>query len=101
MNANEIIRFRRYLREHDLENLENRRAFHENFEWLEGYWRNKPVLANIDGFCGKYGAFYSGIVDIETLAQQLASEGVVRNSRDRFYRPSSLSERRASRLVRW
>ncbi len=43
MKANEITLFRNYLEEHDPENKEARRTFHENYEWLEGYWRNSKI----------------------------------------------------------
>ena len=87
MKAQEIIDFQRHLLEHDPENLENRRAFHETFEWLEGYWRSHNHLVNFDGFCREYGNYFGGIAEIETLAQQLAAEGVVGNSRDPNYQP--------------
>ena len=87
MKAQEIIDFRQYLLEKDLENLENRRAFHETFEWLEGYWRSHNKLVDFDGFCSKYGGYFGSIAEFETLAKQLAAEGVVGNSRDLNYQP--------------
>ncbi len=39
MMAFEIREFTEYLNKHDPENKELRRIFHENYEWIEGYFR--------------------------------------------------------------
>lgn len=52
MIAYEIRQFKDYLNQHDPENKELRRIFHENYEWLEGYFRSRWGRNNPSAPCG-------------------------------------------------
>jgi|GEM_PF-5849937 hypothetical protein len=89
MNAAEIIYFRRFLDIHDPENRDNRRAFHENYEWLEGYWRSQFGENYFDQVWKKYGAYYwENVPKLKNIAQVLAGLRPVGNNENPGYDPT-------------
>ena len=55
--------------------LKDRRLLHENYEWLEHFWRYKYNNGNasIDSFIREKGLFYWGLENIKGLAREFAS----------------------------
>ena len=69
----------------DLDNKEIRRRFHENYEWLESYWKRKFVGNNGNQqFCNNHGEFYWQIDDIKNIAKELMKLRPVGASNNNF-----------------
>ena len=69
----------------DLENKEVRRRFHENYEWLESYWKRKFGGNNGDQlFCNNHGGFYWQINEIKNIAKVLTKIRPVGASNNNF-----------------
>jgi hypothetical protein len=69
----------------DIENKEVRRRFHENYEWLESYWKRKFGGNNGNQlFCNNHGEFYWQIDDIKNTAKQLTAIRPVGSSNNNF-----------------
>jgi len=69
----------------DLENKEFRRRFHENYEWLESYWKRKFAGNNGNQqFCNNHGEFYWQIDDIKILGKALVKLRPVGASNNNF-----------------
>jgi len=69
----------------DLENKEIRRRFHENYEWLESYWKIKFGGNNGDQlFCNNHGEFYWQINEIKNIAKELTKIRPVGASNNNF-----------------
>jgi hypothetical protein len=87
MTAEEIQLFRHRLQS-DEEYREARRAFHEAYEWLEGYWRTNRQVGTFGSFCDRFGAyFWNSVPEVRGLAGRLACEGFVGDSM-RNFRPN-------------
>jgi uncharacterized UPF0160 family protein len=72
ITAGEIYEFRRRL-ENDPENHEARRSFHENYEWLEGYWRSQFGKNYFDKVWKTNGEFYwQNVQPLREIAASLA-----------------------------
>lgn len=91
MNAIDILRFRQKLDE-DVENKEFRRTLHENYEWLDGYWRQKWERDGnnaIIRFCNAFGEFYwQNVSIIPELANELGMLGPIGSSKNSDYSPA-------------
>jgi hypothetical protein len=72
----------------DSENLEFRRRLHENYEWLEAYWKEKFPTTEFDGFCMEYGQYYWAIPEIKSYAIAIVKLPPVGNSKNEHYNPS-------------
>ncbi|MFZ5821221.1 MAG: hypothetical protein ACOYYJ_15100 [Chloroflexota bacterium] len=84
----EIQKFRERLT-CDPENWEARRSFHENYEWLEGYWRSQFGENYFEQVWDKDGDYYwQNIPDIQQIAKEFAVRQPVGNNRDVHYQPS-------------
>lgn len=71
MKAYEIKMFRERLQV-DPDNLNIRRVFHEQYEWLESYLKEKYVSNEIDKFCSEYHQFFWTIDAIRNVARKLS-----------------------------
>jgi len=72
MKAYEIEMFRQRLAE-DPDNLNIRRTMHEQYEWLDSYWKEKYGDANqIDKFCDEYEKFYWECAEVREVARKLS-----------------------------
>lgn len=84
MVSNEILDFINRLNV-DIENKELRRRFHENYEWLESYWKRKFRGNNSSQlFCNYHGEFYWQIDDIKNIAKTLVGVRPVGDSNNKF-----------------
>jgi hypothetical protein len=73
ITASVIHDFRRRL-ENDMENRESRRSFHENYEWLEGYWQSQFGENFFEKFWETSGEFYwQNIPHLREIAASLAA----------------------------
>jgi len=98
VSAIEIADFRRRL-EADPENREARRSFHENFEWLEGYWRSQFGDHYFDVAWDKYGDyFWEHVREVQQVAQVIAGLPPVGNNKDKNYEPS-MEVKQATKLL--
>lgn len=77
MDADFINDFRRKLAE-DCCYHKSRQDFHENYEWIEGYWRANSM--DCDRFCIKYGAYFWSLPIIQELSKEFAFSECVGNS---------------------
>lgn len=69
----------------DLENKELRRKFHENYEWLESYWKRKYNVNNGEQlFCNHHADFYWQIDAIKNIAKRLSIMKPVGSSTQNF-----------------
>lgn len=69
----------------DIENKEIRRKFHENYEWLESYWKRKFGGNNGDQlFCNNHDEFYWQMNEIKNIAKELAIMRPVGASNNNF-----------------
>jgi hypothetical protein len=84
MNAFDILSFRQHLEMNDPENKELRRTFHENYEWLDGYWRSNWKKAGNNAiflFCETFGEyFWQNFPRIGELASSMGRLGLIGNS---------------------
>lgn len=80
MGAIEIQEFRRRLAE-DLAYDTSRKAFHEQYEWLEAYFSEKFDKNGFEKFCITYNDFYWGIDELREIARGFASLDPVGNSK--------------------
>lgn len=85
MNADFINVFRKKIIR-DKDNRKFRRDFHENYEWLESYWRGK--FSTLEKFCKKYGKYFWSLKNIQDLAKKLAFTRCMGNSKDSSYKPT-------------
>ncbi len=71
----------------DKEHHRDRRNFHENYEWLEHFWRYKYKKGDnsIDDFITQKGQFYWNIKSIRVLAKEFASIECVGSNKDPDY----------------
>lgn len=89
MRASEINNFRRHLDQRDLENKENRRVLHENYEWLEGYWQSNHRIHGFDQFCQLYGNYlWTNVPETQESAIELSHHGPIGNNRNTDYFPT-------------
>lgn len=89
MMAYEIRQFKEYLDLHDSENRELRRVFHENYEWLEGYFRSRWGNNGFNTFCNKFGEHcYTKVAGIPELANRIGEMGPIGDSTDPNYEPN-------------
>jgi hypothetical protein len=74
MNANMLTDIINKIRS-DNDHLEDRRVLHENYEWLEHFWRNKYNRGDqsIDDFITEKANFYWGTDKVKQLAKNFAS----------------------------
>ena len=86
MSARELIYVIQTLKQ-DGEHYGARRTIHENYEWLEGFWRHKyNKSANpIDDFVKDKGKFYWGLEEIRDLAKAFASIECVGSNKEFDY----------------
>jgi len=88
MDANDIMDFREKIR-NDKSYHELRRDFHENYEWLEAYWRGiygrQGRVGSLDDFCKKYGAYFWSFKKIRDLAKIFAFDECVGKSENPSY----------------
>ncbi len=84
----EIREFRARLA-NDQENWEARRSLHENYEWLEGYWRSQFGENFFEQVWATYGEYYwQNIPRIQQIAIEFANRNPVGNNQDANYQPS-------------
>jgi hypothetical protein len=88
MRASDVTMLRDYLNQMDPKNLENRRRFHENYEWLEGYWRDSWGTSGFNKFSEKLGAYYWSVDGFQTLANELAGMSPIGDSTKPNYEPN-------------
>jgi len=89
MSAYEITAFREHLDQQDPENKEIRRTFHENYEWLEGYWRSSWKNNGFQNFCNKFGKyFWEHIAELPELAREFGWLGPIGDSCLEGYEPN-------------
>jgi len=88
INAWEVLEFRKRL-ESDPENRDARCSFHENYEWLEGYWRSQFCKHFFDQVWEKYGDYYwQNVPEIQQIAQKFAKLPPVGNNKNPDYSPT-------------
>lgn len=80
MGSAEIQEFRRRMTL-DKEYDECRKAFHEQYEWLESYFTEKFENNEFEEFCLKYGNFYWNIEELREIARRYSSLNPVGNSK--------------------
>ena len=69
----------------DIDNKEIRRRFHENYEWLESYWKRKFAGNNGNQqFCNNHAGFYWQIDDVKSIAKDLTKLRPVGASNNNF-----------------
>ncbi len=84
----EIQAFRQRLAD-DQENWEARRSLHENYEWLEGYWRSQFGENFFEQVWSMHGEYYwQNIPRIQDIANEFANRDPVGNNQDANYQPS-------------
>ncbi|MBN1364692.1 MAG: hypothetical protein JW976_07810 [Syntrophaceae bacterium] len=84
----EVLKFRRRL-ESDPDNLDARRSFHENYEWLEGYWLSKFGEYHFDKVWKKYGNYYwQNLPEIQQISRKFADLRPVGNNENLNYEPT-------------
>lgn len=84
----EIREFRKRLAS-DPENWEARRSLHENYEWLEGYWRSQFGENYFDQSWTTNGEYYwQNIPRIQEIANEFVNREPVGNNQDINYHPS-------------
>jgi len=88
MQASDVTMLRQHLYQMDPENLENRRRFHENYEWLEGYWRDRWWTNGFKKFHENLGGYYWSIDGLRDLAHELAKMGPIGDSTKPNYEPN-------------
>lgn len=94
-----IVRFRDKLQK-DQDNLSVRRKLHENYEWLESFWREKYNGENlIDQFSREFNDFYWELEDVREIARRFSSYPPVGNSKMNFDPSESL--KRATYYLRF
>lgn len=71
----------------DSEYLTSRRTLHENYEWLEAYWRGRFINSRnpFEDFISEKGQFYWRLVNIKALAIKLATIECVGSSNNEDY----------------
>lgn len=88
MNADIINEFRRKIAD-DKEYHRSRQDFHENYEWLEAYWRGKfrspDKFRSLGKFCEEYGPYFWSLKKIQDLAKEFAFDECVGNSDNPSY----------------
>lgn len=82
MNANLIQNFRRKIAS-DAEYRRSRRDFHENYEWIEAYWRER--FDDVDQFCRMCGPRFWSLEEVRNSAREFALEECVGNSENPSY----------------
>ena len=88
MRASEITMFRKHLKD-DPENLAFRRTFHENYEWLEGYWHSHEEVHSFDRFCQLYGEYYwEQVASVQSFAAEVGTLGPIGSSTRPNYAPT-------------
>lgn len=88
MDINEIRAFRERLAS-DPENREARRSLHENYEWLEGYWRSQFGGNFFDQVWQAYGEYYwQSFPRLKEIATEFANQKPVGNNQNIDYAPS-------------
>jgi hypothetical protein len=98
MYSTNLVRFREKLQK-DNENLSARRKLHENYEWLESFWRKKYNGENlIDQFSREFEDFYWELEDFRDIARKFSSYPPVGNSKMNFDPSEKL--RRATYFLR-
>lgn len=91
MIAEEIHYFIERLNQ-DPENKDVRRRFHENYEWLESYWKVKFNSNNGDQlFCNYHGEFYWSIDEVKSLARNFCQIRPVGSSNNNFQTTTHIS----------
>jgi hypothetical protein len=88
MEASDVTMLRQHLYQLDPDNLENRRRFHENYEWLEGYWRDRWGTSGFNKFHEKLGEYYWSLDGFRDLAHELAKMGPIGDSTKPNYEPN-------------
>lgn len=88
MQASDVTMLRQHLYQMDPDNLENRRRFHENYEWLEGYWRDRWGNNGFNKFHEKLGVYYWYMIGFSNLANELANMGPIGDSTKPNYEPN-------------
>jgi hypothetical protein len=86
----------------DKEHHNDRRVLHENYEWLEHYWRYKYRNGDnsINDFIVEKGKFYWGLEIIRNFAREFASmECVGSNKNDRYAQTDEIA--RATMYLRY
>jgi len=84
MNANEIDSFRDRL-SNDQDNLNVRRSFHEQYEWLEAFWQHRYGKSNhISRFAQEFESFYWVIPEIKALTAEFSAYTPVGSSSRNF-----------------
>lgn len=82
MDANLIQEFRRKIAS-DEEYRRSRRDFHENYEWMEAYWREK--YRDLDQFCRVCGPHFWSLEEARNSAREFASDECVGSSKNPSY----------------
>ena len=84
MISEEIQLFRNKLRQ-DPVNQNNRRLFHELFEWLESFWnRNYAGNNGLSNFSNQFDDFYWNIPELKKLSGRLCMYPPIGNSNNNF-----------------
>lgn len=67
----------------DNEHLNDRRIFHENYEWLEGYWKDNFNGHNgsINDFISHRGVYFWNLLEVRNIAKGIASIECVGSNR--------------------
>jgi len=88
MDINEIRAFRVRLAS-DPETWEARRSLHENYEWLEGYWRSQFGENFFEKVWQVHGEYYwQNFPRLKEIAAEFAKRKPVGNSQNIDYAPS-------------
>ena len=84
----EIHEFRNYL-VNDPENREARRSFHENYEWLEGYWRSQFGDNYFEQTWRRSGKYcWENLSHLQNIAASLADLPPVGDNEKEAYEPN-------------
>ena len=86
MEAYQIHLFREKLAK-DKRNLDARREFHEQYEWLESYWQRRYRNNHVARFSSEFNSFYWELPELKELARKFSSYPPVGNSK-RDFEPS-------------
>lgn len=83
MDANLLTDVIRNIRA-DNEHLNDRRIFHENYEWLEGYWKDNFNRHNgsIIDFISHRGVYFWNLIEVRNIGKEMASIECVGSSRN-------------------
>ncbi|MEQ8360100.1 MAG: hypothetical protein RH860_11480 [Cytophagales bacterium] len=83
MESYEIATFREKL-SNDKDNLNVRRSFHEQYEWLEAYWQNRYGNNYISKFSDELGYHYWNLDEFKDMAREFSGYTPVGSSNRNF-----------------